>query len=271
MRILLKLLIVMMMSTLVIAQEMDEDMMMAHPDGLITIQSQYDVDETTMRLQATLEEAGLIVLTTVDHDAAAESVEKELLPTHLIIFGNPALGTQLMQENQAIGIDLPQKFLIYENAEGIVYVSYNDPDYLRRRFGVENEEVLATITGALANLSGSVADMDSMMTEEDTEMMATEEVMSDSDGMDSEMMDEVDGLMMENGLHTVESDRNFDDTVAALQSILEENGFRIPAVVDHAANAMNADLELRPTTLIIFGNPNVGTGLMQAQRSIAID
>ena len=255
MRTLIVIAFLLLATTFAFAQD---DMM--EVDGLIMVPSEYDVDETTERLQTALTDAGLTVITTLDHDANAASVDLELAPTHLIIFGNPALGTQLMVENQAIGLDLPQKFLIYEDAEGTVYVAYNDPDYLRRRYGIETTDVLDTITGALGNFSGMVSATDAPMDD-----------MSDDSSDDEGMMDEVDGLMMENGLITVESSHSFEDTLSGLQVLLEENGFRIPVIVDHANNAMNAEMEIRPTTLIIFGNPNVGTGLMQAQPTIAID
>jgi len=78
----------------------------------------------------------------------------DLAPTRLVVFGNPNLGTPLMQSAQTLGIDLPQKMLVYENADGEVNVAYNDPAFLAARHGVEgNADVLTTITNALNNLS----------------------------------------------------------------------------------------------------------------------
>ena len=82
--------------------------------GLILTESAYDVDETVTRLVATLEEAGLTVVGTVNHAANAADVDQELRPTQLIIFGNPNLGTPLMQNSRTVAIDLPQKYLVWE-------------------------------------------------------------------------------------------------------------------------------------------------------------
>jgi len=69
----------------------------------------------------------------------------------------------------------------------------------------------------------------------------------------------------------VRSDRNFDDTLAAARAAIEARGFKIVAVIDHAAAAAAVGETLPPTTLIIFGNPKGGTPLMRAAPSIAID
>jgi uncharacterized protein (DUF302 family) len=77
----------------------------------------------------------------------------ELPPTTLLIFGNPRLGTPLMQASRSVAIDLPQKMLVWED-EGEVMVSYNDPQYLAARHGIEGkEEILETISNALENLA----------------------------------------------------------------------------------------------------------------------
>ncbi|NOK58041.1 MAG: DUF302 domain-containing protein [Chloroflexi bacterium AL-W] len=101
----------------------------ASTNGLITVQSAYSVAETVSRLQTTLADRGLTVVTTINHTANAQNVEQELAPTQVIVFGNPNLGTPLMQNQQTTGLDLPQKFLVWEDANG-VNVTYNDPQYL---------------------------------------------------------------------------------------------------------------------------------------------
>lgn len=77
--------------------------------------------------------------------------------------------------------------------------------------------------------------------------------------------------MSDNGLITIESNQSVDDTVASLQTAIKEAGFLIPAVINHAANAAKVDKQLRPTQLIILGNPNIGTNFMQANQQCAID
>jgi uncharacterized protein (DUF302 family) len=122
--------------------------------GLIVRESSVGVAETLDRLEATLEENGLVVVARVDHAANASGVGAELPPTQLLIFGNPALGTPLMQTARTIGIDLPQKFLAWEDANGQVYLAYNDPVYLAERHGLDAEdETIQQIADALAMLA----------------------------------------------------------------------------------------------------------------------
>lgn len=123
-------------------------------DGLIVKPSAYPVAETADRLEAALGEKGIIVLARVDHAANAGKAELELAPTELLIFGNPKLGTPLMQSQPTIAIDLPMKALVWEDPEGGVFLAYNDPSYLAARHGVDDRaEVIETMSGALGALT----------------------------------------------------------------------------------------------------------------------
>ena len=119
--------------------------------GLVTVDGGDSVEETTERIEGRID--GLEDVThvaTIDHAANAASVDEELRPTRLVLFGNPALGTPLMQASRSAGIDLPQKLLVWEGEAGGVNVTYNDPEYVAERHGVEGQdERLATIAGAL--------------------------------------------------------------------------------------------------------------------------
>ena len=123
--------------------------------GLITVESAASFEETWDRLRAAIEEnENLRILATVDHAANAEGVGRALPPTRLLLFGNPNLGTPLMQEARTVAIDLPQKLLVWTDADGRVRVSYNDPAYLAARHGLAGEsDVLRTIAGALEGLA----------------------------------------------------------------------------------------------------------------------
>lgn len=128
----------------------------ARPDaGLVTVESDVAFDETYDRLYGAIEEnENLRILATVDHGANAAGVDQELPPTRLILFGNPALGTPLMQSARTTAIDLPQKLLVWEDQDGRVFVTYNDPLYLRDRHGIEGrDEILTTISEALSTLA----------------------------------------------------------------------------------------------------------------------
>jgi uncharacterized protein (DUF302 family) len=103
------------------------------PDGLITLVSPRSAKETMDKLEASVKEKGFGVVARVDHAAAATRVNKTLRPTELLIFGNPAGGTPLMECAQTSGIDLPIKALVWADAAGKVMLSYNDPAYLVKR------------------------------------------------------------------------------------------------------------------------------------------
>ncbi len=124
-------------------------------DQFVRKQSEYSVDETVQRIEAILEKADPIrVLGKVDHAANARSVNKELKSTTLLIFGNPALGTQLMQENPEAGVDLPMKMLVWEDSEGRVWLSYTNPMVFADRHQlVKSQPVLKKMSGALNNIS----------------------------------------------------------------------------------------------------------------------
>ena len=108
--------------------------------GLVPFQSDFSVAETGDRLEAALAERDLNVFARIDHAANAASVELELRDTELVIFGNPNVGTQLMQCNQSAAIDLPQKMLIWEDETGQTWLAYNSPIYLLERHALSDCE-----------------------------------------------------------------------------------------------------------------------------------
>ncbi|MEM9511403.1 MAG: DUF302 domain-containing protein, partial [Cyanobacteria bacterium P01_E01_bin.48] len=83
-------------------------------EGLVNVQSEFDVEETANRMESILEEKGLTLFNRIKHSEAAAGVRIELRDTELIIFGNPKVGSPLMQCQQSVAIDLPQKALIWE-------------------------------------------------------------------------------------------------------------------------------------------------------------
>jgi len=125
-------------------------------EGMIAVKSSHSVADTADRLEAVLKDKGMKIVARVNHAAAAASVDLELRPTELVIFGNPKVGTPLMQCTQSVALDLPQKALIWEDAEGQVWLGYNDPQYLRQRHDIEGcDEVLTKVSGALKNFAGA--------------------------------------------------------------------------------------------------------------------
>ena len=124
--------------------------------GLVSVKSSYSVKKTADRLESILSEKGMTVFIRINHAEGASKVGKKLRPTELIIFGNPKVGTPLMQCSQTVAIDLPQKALIYEDEAGQVWLTYNDPKYLATRHGIsECAEVLKKIENALRNFANA--------------------------------------------------------------------------------------------------------------------
>jgi uncharacterized protein (DUF302 family) len=124
--------------------------------GLTTVASDFGPKETMDRLEAEIKAVGMTVFARVDHAAGAASVGLPLRPTELLIFGNAKAGTPLMQADQAMGIDLPLKALVYQDASGKVWVAYNDPIWLAGRHGL-GESVAPNVAAMAAALKAVVA------------------------------------------------------------------------------------------------------------------
>jgi len=120
-------------------------------NGLIHLESNYSVDETLKRLQLLLQEKSVMIFALVDHSGEAAKVGLQMRPTKVLIFGNPKGGTPLMQAAPTVAIDLPMKALIWEDKDGKVRLTYNDPAYLQQRHGVP-AELIGNIAGVSALL-----------------------------------------------------------------------------------------------------------------------
>ncbi len=127
-------------------------------DGMTVVQSAHSVEDTMNKLESIVKEKGMKVMARVNHTANAANVDMELRPTQLLIFGNPKVGTPLMLCSQSIAIDLPQKMLVWEDADGNTFLGFNDPAYLKSRHGTEGcDEVFAKVTGALTAFANAAA------------------------------------------------------------------------------------------------------------------
>lgn len=126
-------------------------------DGLVARASVGTAAQTEERLREAIEAAGLKVAFRLDHAANAASVGQELPPTVVFLFGNPSAGTPLLAARRTVGIDLPMRMLIWEEA-GAVQVAYNDPGWTGARHGLEGQdEALAKMAGALEKLAQAAA------------------------------------------------------------------------------------------------------------------
>lgn len=125
--------------------------------GLITLKSAHNIKQTVDRLEAALKEKGMTIFIRLDHAANANKVNLKLRPTELVVFGNPKVGTALMQCSQSAAIDLPMKMLVWEDAESQVWLTYNDPHYMADRHAIKTcDEVLFKMEGALSKLAVAV-------------------------------------------------------------------------------------------------------------------
>lgn len=217
--------------------------------GLAVAQSDARAAVSFSRLTDALRAAPPVsVVAEVDHRENAVSVGLDLRPTRVVLFGNPALGTPLMQINQQAGLDLPQKMLVYEGPGGRTVVAYNTAEYLARRHGVGGAATLDQIAGALGTFAKTAAGRTARSTA----------------GSSSVSRDE--------GVVTVESANDFGTTYARLLASITGNpNLSVVAELDHAENAASVGLTLRPTRLVVFGNPALGTQLMQSEQTVGID
>lgn len=125
-------------------------------EKLVVKQSPHTVSKTLDRLTAIMQKKGITIFARVDHAAGAKKAGLDLKPTQLLIFGNPKLGTPLMQANRHIGIDLPLKALAWEDDDGKVWLGYTAPSALKDRFDISSrDEVFKKMTGALDKLTGA--------------------------------------------------------------------------------------------------------------------
>lgn len=123
-------------------------------EGLLSIRSRFGPNETMDRLEAAIRAQGMKVFARIDHAAGASEAGLELRPTEVIIFGNARGGTPLMQSVQTVGIDLPLKALVWEDASGTTWLSYNEPSWIAQRHGVANAEpVVSKMSAALSAMS----------------------------------------------------------------------------------------------------------------------
>jgi len=131
-------------------------------DGLITIRSGHGPKDTMNRFEAEVKAKGMTVFARIDHAAGAAEVGLSLRPTELLIFGNAKGGTPLMHAMQTIGIDLPLKALVWQDAAGDTWLSYNDPSWLARRHGLGHQaeaavRAMVAALDALATLATASA------------------------------------------------------------------------------------------------------------------
>lgn len=122
-------------------------------DGLVGVRSPYSAKETMDRLETIAKERGQTIFARVDHAAGAAKVGKVIRPTEVLIFGSPAGGTPFLECAQSVGIDLPLKALVWEDASKQVWLGYNDPTYLAQRHEIPKCAAAEPVRKTLAGLA----------------------------------------------------------------------------------------------------------------------
>jgi len=192
------------------------------------------VSEAVDNITNVLEQQGFDIFGVVDHAANAASVGLDLRPTQLILYSDRRRETKLIHEAQTLAIEFPLKILVWEDDDGSINHFYNGPGYLvdRHRLRLRDRHL-----AKIAKTVRQFGDLD-------------------------------------NGLITVDSPFSVDQTITNLKNAIEalaDIGFRVPFVIDFRSDEQHGAADLPPITLLVFGNPNVGTPLMQNQQRIGID
>ena len=130
-------------------------------DGLVSKKSGFGATETLDRLETVLVKKGITVFARVSHTGGAAGAGIALRPTELLIFGNPKLGSHFFTSRQTAGIDLPMKALAWEDADGQVWLTYNDPLFIADRHGIADRgEIVNKMSGALDRMTEAAVNAD---------------------------------------------------------------------------------------------------------------
>ena len=126
-------------------------------DGLVRVKSAYPHDETIARLRKDIADKKLMFFGLIDQSKLAADAGIALRPSSLLVFGNPALGSQFITSNPTAGIDWPVRLLVFQDAQGDVWAVYSDFAYIAHRHGITDRdaqfkmasEVIASITSVV--------------------------------------------------------------------------------------------------------------------------
>ena len=127
----------------------------AQAAGLVKKFSPHSVGETMDRLEKVVNDKGLTVFLRIDHQANAKKIGLQMPESQVLIFGNPKMGTLIMQGNPAAGLDLPLRVVVYSSDDGRTWVAYHDPREIGETFGLQGNKALTKAEGALGKLTGA--------------------------------------------------------------------------------------------------------------------
>lgn len=179
----------------------------------------------------------------VDHGENAQMAGLSLRPARVVYFGNPDVGTRMMQQNRLVGLDLPLRMMVYEDERERATVTYRNATFLTRTYDLDLPEQEDVVNDLLAELAGR----------------------EDADPFLNISYDYADDII------TRESNLSFSDAVKAAQQRVGDLDLTLVRSFDHAMNARGVDMELQPTTLLVFGNATAGTQLMDERIEVGYD
>ncbi|MGY5849994.1 DUF302 domain-containing protein [Salegentibacter sp. F14] len=207
---------------------------------LMRAESHFDFDQTYSRLQDRLaERPGIKIFAEIDYSENGREKGLQLAPARLLIFGNARAGTPLMQNRQLTGLDLPLKILVVEDENGNVSLTYSDVGQLKTRHGLKSTKTLRNIQKSLKDIARGAS------------------------GRNPKKTGEYKLRYME-GIESFKSQYSFQETLRRLKNEVKAlEGVTLYGEIDHTKNAEKLNMGLRPATLLIFGNPEVSTRLMQ--------
>jgi uncharacterized protein (DUF302 family) len=123
--------------------------------GIVSVSSPHSVDETVSRLRALIEKKGLMLFAHIDHRGGAEAVGLEMRPAQVLIFGHAKAGTPLMVASPLLALDLPLRVLVWQDAEGGVWVSYRTPEALLEHHAIP-QELVKNVSGTAGLVRGAL-------------------------------------------------------------------------------------------------------------------
>jgi uncharacterized protein (DUF302 family) len=126
-------------------------------DGVVVVTSRYSVDDTVLRIKADVQKKGIMLFADIDQAALGNKAGNKVLPSRLVLFGNPALGTTFITARQTSGLDWPVRVLVFQKKDGSVHVAYSDFDWIARRHGIKNrKKEFAMATVVIRSVTDSV-------------------------------------------------------------------------------------------------------------------
>ena len=216
-------------------------------DHLMFARSDYSFKETASRLAKSLEQHNTFnFFTKIEHSKEAKKAGLELSERILFIFGDPKQGSLLMQKDQLAGLELPLKILVYKKDNQTI-ITYSSTNYLKQRYDLRNNKDLGNLNKMLKNIVSKTAG---------NRVKSSGKLK----------------LKKHQGIISEISEFNFNATYNRLVTAIKENpDLQIFMELDHFKNAEEINIGLRPTKLIIFGSPKIGTPIMKENSKIALE